>query len=73
MRYELIQNDMMAHALVRGLATRSHSIEDFHLHKENDYFRLENLSVEGSDEYTRDDDRSSDAKIRRERRIKRRL
>ena len=43
------------------------------MHMENDYFMLENLSIEGSDEYTRDDDHSSDAVKRREKRIKRRL
>ena len=70
MRYELIENNAMTRAAVRGLATRHPSIEDFQAYKDNDYFRLENLSLEGSEEYSRDGQDSHDAFKRREKRQK---
>lgn len=72
MRYELIENNALTQAAVRGLATRHPSIEDFQAHKDNDYFMLENLSLEGSDEFPRDGDNSDDVQRRREQRAKRR-
>lgn len=72
LRYEMIEDNLLAKALVKGLATQEQSIEDFEACKEKDYFMPENLSVEGSDEYERADDNSDDRNERRKQRKRRR-
>ena len=61
LQFEMVENKLLEKPVIKGLALSSDSIQKFELFKANKMYESENLSMEDSEFYLKDNDEDSEA------------